>query len=83
MDDDPVIIKLVTIICLAVIILAAVVGLMVVAITTDRDLRVAEGFTFAGVILLTGLGGLSWVSARRRRKRHLHIDLGNNHDIDT
>lgn len=81
-EQDATIVKVAAIVTLGVILLAAVIGLTLVAVTTDRDLFRAEALTFAGVVLLAAIGGASWWRLRRPRHRW-HIDLernGEDHD---
>jgi protein-S-isoprenylcysteine O-methyltransferase Ste14 len=80
-DDDRV--KIVAIITLGAILLAAVIGLVIVAVLTDRDLFRAQTLTFAGVVLLATLGGLSWAALHRRRRRwHVDVEHNGNGDHD-
>lgn len=82
-NDDPVIVRLVTIISLAILVFTSIVSITFVAIFTDRDVRTAEGLTFGGAVLLACIGGFSWYSLRKKRKRRLHIDLGNGQENDS
>lgn len=65
---DELVVRLVTVIALAVILLAAVIGIIITALTTDRDLWRAEAATLAGGVLLAALGGLTGRAVRRRRR---------------
>lgn len=62
-------IRVVTIVALAVVLTTAVIGITVVAVFTTRDLWRAEVLTFAGVVLLGALGGVSWWALRRHPHR--------------
>lgn len=64
--EDSTVIKLATIITLGVIVLTSVVGIILVAITTDRDVFRAEMLAAGGLLLIAGVGGLSWALRRRR-----------------
>jgi hypothetical protein len=71
---DEVILKGLTIVVLGVIVVAAIIGLTVVAVATDRDLRPAEILTFAATVVLATLGGFTWLDFRRHRRWHVEVD---------
>jgi hypothetical protein len=71
---DEVILKGLTIVVLGVIVITAIICLTFVAVNTDRDLKVADTLTFAGVVLIASLGGLTWLDFRRRRRWHVELD---------
>jgi hypothetical protein len=56
---------------LTIIVLVALVGLTVVAVATDRDVRYAEGLTFGGVLIIAIMGGFSVHTLRRRHRWRL------------
>ena len=62
-------VRVVTVICLSVVLLASVIGMTVTAVLTDRDMFRAEVLTFAGVALLAAFGGVSWFSLTRHKWR--------------
>ena len=67
MDDrDEALLRVVIVATLGLVLVAAIIGMTVVAVTTDRDLRRAETLTFGGVVLLAALGGVSWWQLRKR-----------------
>lgn len=71
MEDEQQV-RLVAIITLGVVLVVAVVGLTITAITTDRELARAEGLTFLAVVLLALIGaGTVW----RWKRRRWHIDI--------
>lgn len=51
--------RVVALVCLTVIVLAAIAGLTVVAIFTDRELRDAGMFTLAIALCVAVLGGVN------------------------
>lgn len=67
MDDR--VVRLVTVVCLTVIVVTGLVGITIVALNTDRDVHYAEGLSFGGALLVAVLGGFN-VAAIRRRRRH-------------
>lgn len=80
MDDDHTL-RAVAVICLAAVLLAAITGMTVVAVVTDRDLWKVEVLTFAGVLLLVLTGGVSWSALTRHRRRRWHVSVDRNgHD---
>ena len=60
-------ITVVAIVCLTAVVLFATAGITVTAVLTDRDVHVAEGFTFAGALTIALLGGLSIRTFRQHR----------------
>ncbi|MET0786839.1 MAG: hypothetical protein ABWY25_09050 [Paenisporosarcina sp.] len=67
-------ITLVTIVTLGVIVMTAIIGLTIVAVTTDRELLKAEFLIFIIVLLIATLGGVSWVMLRRRKNWHINVE---------
>jgi glucose-6-phosphate-specific signal transduction histidine kinase len=67
-EREDFILKMVTILSLAVILLVSVIGIILTALLTDRDVARAEKLSFGGVIMLAALGGLTWSHLRRRRR---------------
>jgi len=61
--------RLAGLVCLTVIVVAAIVGLTVAAVFTDRYLLPAELLTLAGAILVAVMGGLIVGTSARRRHR--------------
>lgn len=51
-------VTIVAIVTLGVVVLAAIVSLCIVALNTNRDLKVAESLTGGAVLLIAALGGL-------------------------
>lgn len=51
-------IRLVALLCLTLIVVSAIAGLTVVAVSTSRELWPAEVLTFIGSVLVAVLGGL-------------------------
>lgn len=76
---DEAIERLGAIICLTVIVVTAVIGIAFTAVLTDRDVRFAEGLTFAGALLIAALGGFSLWTMRRHRWR-VSVDRENGHE---
>lgn len=68
-EQEATAVKVAVVIGLTVVLVTAVVGLTIVAVTTDRDLWKAEVLTFSGIVLLAGLGGLSWWRLRAHGHR--------------
>lgn len=60
-------VKIAAMVVLGVVVLAAIVGLTLASLFTDRDLRYAEKLTAGGVLLIGLLGGL--VMWRRNGRR--------------
>jgi hypothetical protein len=69
-----IVLKAITILVLGGIVMTAIAGLTVTAVLTDRDLRFPEELTFAGVVLIAVLGGLTWLGFHRRRRWHVEVD---------
>jgi high-affinity Fe2+/Pb2+ permease len=72
--SDEVAVKVVTIVMLGLVLITAVIGITVVAVTTDRDLARAEALTFGGALLLAALGGVSWLALRRRHRWRVNLE---------
>lgn len=79
MNDEP-LFRIVAIICLSVIVLAAIAGLTVVAVLTDRELRDPEAFTLVIALCVAALGGFSFVRVRKHRWRVEREDMNNGND---
>lgn len=76
-DDDPrpeTVVRIVTVICLTVIVIVALIGITVTANLTDRDVHYAEGLSFGGTVVIAVLGGFTFASLRRHRRRHWRIE---------
>lgn len=71
---NPELVRLVTVLCLTVLALAAIIGLTVVAVLTDRDLANPERFTLAVALVVGVLGGLSLAGVRRHHRWRLERD---------
>lgn len=70
------VVRVVTIIVLGVLILAAIVGLTITAVMTDRNVARPEALTFGGVVLVAALGGVSSSALlRRHRRRHWRVNV--------
>ena len=69
--DDDARIKIVTIICLTVIVCVALAGITLAALFTDRNLHYAEGLSAGGVLVIALLGGLTWNRLLRRHRWRL------------
>jgi hypothetical protein len=80
-DHGELVARVATIVALGVILLAAVIGLTFVAVLTDRDVFRAEALTFAGVMVLAALGGVSWWALRRPRWR-IRVDHESSEEAD-
>lgn len=63
---DSTAVRIAALIVLGAVLIAAIAGMTVVAVMTERDLRRVEVMTFVGAVLLTVLGGLSVAAPRRR-----------------
>ena len=75
MDDRPdIVVRLVAIVCLTVIVVTAIVGITLTAIHTDRDVRYAEGLSFAGAVLVALDSGLTLRGVRRRHRWRIEHD---------
>lgn len=61
-------VRVVALVCLTAIEIAAIVGLTVVAVLTDRELRDPETFTLALALWVAALGGLNTLRIRRRHR---------------
>jgi len=73
-DENRIILKIVTIITIGVVSLAAIIAFTIVALFTDRDLTRAEYFTVGIILLLASVGGVKLLSLRRRRHWQIHVD---------
>jgi hypothetical protein len=71
-------VRIVTIICLTALVLTSIVGITITAIFTDRDLRYAEGLTFAGAVMVAVIGGFTLRGMRRRRHWRIEHDENGN-----
>lgn len=81
MDRDEFVLRLVTIIVLGTLLLAAIVGIVIVAVATNRDLWKAEALTFGGAVMLVALGGVTWSQVRKHRHRwRIEREDTNGHD---
>jgi high-affinity Fe2+/Pb2+ permease len=79
---DELVAKVAAMACLTVIIVAGIIGMTVVAVTTDRNLVRAETFTFATVLFVAVLGGLSvWSLRRHHRWRFEREELPNRNHV--
>lgn len=65
------------VVMLGLVLIAAVVGLTVAAVQTDRNLWRAEVLTFGGMVLLASIGGAEWLALRRHRWR-VSVDRNGN-----
>jgi membrane protein YdbS with pleckstrin-like domain len=76
-ERDELVVRVVTILTLGVLLLAAIVGITITAVMTDRNVWRAEVLTFGGVVLLGALGGVSWLTLRRRRRWRVNVERSN------
>jgi hypothetical protein len=67
-DQSDVAVRVTALIVLGVVLVAAIAGLTVVAVLTDRDLTRPEVLTFVLALCVAGLGGYSFLSLRRRHR---------------
>lgn len=79
---DETVVKVVTVVALAAVLLAAVVGVTLVAILTTRDLWKVEAMVFAGSLLVAAVGGTGWWMTGRRRRRRWHVDVTPNEESE-
>jgi hypothetical protein len=70
-DDLDTAVRVTALVVLGAVLIAAIAGLTVVAVLTDRDLTRPEVLTFAVALCVAGLGGYSFLSLRRRRRWHI------------
>jgi hypothetical protein len=70
LDEHEYRVRIASLVCLTVIVVAAIAGMTVTAAVTDRDLTRVEILTFAVTLWLAVLGGMStWGWMRRYRWR--------------
>lgn len=67
--DHSVTVRIVALVVLGVVLVATIVGMVVISVSTDRVIEGADLLTFGGMVLLAGLGGVSWLSLTRRGRR--------------
>jgi hypothetical protein len=79
MDEDrppDTVVRIVTIVCLTVIVVAALIGITVVAVRTDRDVHYAEGLSFAAAVLIAVIGGFTLRGLRHHRRWRIERENG-------
>jgi hypothetical protein len=77
-DDLDTAVRVTALIVLGVVLVAAIVGLTVVAVMTYRNLVRPEVLTFVLALTVAGLGGYSFVSLRRRARWRVEREELNN-----
>jgi membrane protein YdbS with pleckstrin-like domain len=79
-DEEPVdtSVRIVTIVCLTVIVITAIVGITITSVMTDRDVHYAEGLSFAGAVLVAVIGGFTLAGLRRHKHRRWRIEHDEN-----
>src|SRR5262245_49840034 len=75
--------RIVAMVCLTVVVVSSIAALTIVAVTTTRDLRIAEALTGFAALWIGLLGGLTiWDARRRHRWRIEREDVNGSTESD-